>query len=142
MVAPNKSSKNRHPAYACWIAMRARCRKPVGKNSCYTGISYSPRWESFELFWQDMGKSWSRGLTIDRIDSTKGYYKENCRWVDKYVQANNRSNNRKITFNGVTKNVSEWSRYLNINSTTIRQRLDAHGWAIEKTLTTPVGKRG
>ena len=28
-------------------------------------------------------------LTIDRIDSNKGYGPDNCRWVDRYIQARN-----------------------------------------------------
>lgn len=30
------------------------------------------------------------GYELDRVDFTKGYYKENCRWVSEQVQAANR----------------------------------------------------
>lgn len=128
-----------------WGSMKNRCNRPVGKNSCYKGITYDKRWENFDNFYSDFGHGWKPGLTIDRIDSTKNYTKDNCRWVDIYVQANNRSNNRKLTLGGVTQNVAQWSRELGIKNTTIRQRLDAYGWSVEKTLTTPTkltGKRG
>ena len=44
----------------------------------------------------------------------KGYSPENCRFVDIITQANNRSNNRMITFNGKTMTVAQWSRELGL----------------------------
>ena len=140
MSLPNKSSRARHPAYQAWLSLRYRCNNPTGKNSCYKDISYSKTWESFDNFWDDMGDTWKIGLTIDRIDSKKDYSKENCRWADIYTQANNRSNNRPLTLKGKTMLLHEWSNKLGIKSTTITQRIDAYGWAVEKALTTPVGR--
>ena len=56
----------------------------------------------------------SPDLEIDRIDYDKGYSPENCRFVDIITQANNRSNNRMITFNGKTMTVAQWSRELGL----------------------------
>jgi len=135
MPFPVKSTNNRHPAYQAWISLRYRCNNPEGKNSCYKGISYDKSWESFDNFWNDMGESWKPKLTIDRIDSKKDYCKENCRWVDKYVQANNKSNNRKLSLKGLTMNISQWARKTGINRTTIRMRIDEYGWSVEEALT-------
>ena len=35
-------------------------------------------------------------LSIDRIDGTKGYCPDNCRWIPKWMQANNISSNKQI----------------------------------------------
>ena len=70
--------------YDTWVQMLQRCNNP--KNKKYPiyggkGITVDPKWETFEGFWEDMGSTYEDGLTIDRIDSSKGYYKENCRWL-------------------------------------------------------------
>lgn len=58
---------------------------------------------------------YSEGLTIDRIDNLKGYSPDNCRWVDVFVQANNKRNNRYLTINGITDTISNHARRYNIN---------------------------
>lgn len=57
---------------------------------------------------------YSEDLTIDRIDNNKGYSPENCRWVDKYVQANNKRNNRYVKVNGEIGTVAMMSRKYDI----------------------------
>jgi hypothetical protein len=78
------------PTYISWIAMRRRCSDQ--KNASYQwygakGIAVCPEWQnSFEKFLADMGTKPS-GCSIDRLDSSKGYYKENCRWATVLEQA-------------------------------------------------------
>ena len=71
------------PTYKTWRSMKARCDYPtVNGYERYggRGISYDIRWGIFQNFLDDMGER-PEGKTLDRVDSDKHYYKENCRWV-------------------------------------------------------------
>lgn len=81
------------PTYVSWYSMKTRCtNKKASSWDWYggIGINYCERWEKFENFLEDMGER-PEGTSIDRIDPKKGYYKENCRWADPFVQARNQS---------------------------------------------------
>lgn len=78
--------------YQIWAQMRARCNNPKHKMYKYyggRGIKVCDRWnDSFILFLEDMGVRPS-GLTLERIDNDKGYFKENCKWATNYEQSCN-----------------------------------------------------
>ena len=49
------------------------------------------RWLDVQNFFADMGHP-PEGLTLERIDNDKGYYKDNCRWATRrHQQANRRA---------------------------------------------------
>ena len=82
--------------YSIWHSMKLRC-KGIGnehtKKSYYEkGITYCEEWEFFENFKKDMFDTYDDTLELDRIDNTKGYSKENCRWVTKKQNCRNKSN--------------------------------------------------
>ena len=54
--------------------------------------------------------------------------------MTKEVQDNNRRTNRKITYKGETKNLSQWCKEYNINIVTLSDRLN-RGWTLEQALT-------
>lgn len=75
--------------------MKDRCNNPNHSSYEYyggRGISYTPRWNKFKNFLEDMGER-PRGLTIDRIDNNLGYKKDNCHWVTPGAQNRNKPNN-------------------------------------------------
>ena len=54
------------------------------------------------------------GYTLDRIDNNKNYEPGNVRLANSSVQANNRRSNVRVTYNGETKSLKDWSRYFDM----------------------------
>ena len=104
-----------------WVGMRRRCNNPNDKS--YPdyggkGIKVCPEWDSDYLNFKDwaLKNGYIKGLSIDRIDNSKGYEPSNCRWSSDLMQANNKTNNAYVTVNGVTHTASEWAMYYGVGS--------------------------
>ena len=69
----------------CTIEGRAGYKYWGGK-----GITVCERWLVFDNFFADMGHP-PHGTSLDRIDNSKGYSPENCRWADIHTQVHNRA---------------------------------------------------
>ena len=122
--------------YRIWKDMLRRTNNPDRQNYSYyggRGIGVCEEWKnSFELFYDwSVANGYSDSLEIDRKDNDKNYCPENCRWVEKTVNANNRSTSRNITYKGATKTVAEWSRIVGIPYTKLIYRLNA-GWELDR----------
>ena len=114
---PRGESKTR--LYKLWCGMIDRCENPKASsfdNYGKRGISVCDEWHNFGVFreWA-MTNGYADGFTIDRVDNDDGYSPENCRWATWKEQANNRRSNRKIEYNGETKNISEWAEFFGID---------------------------
>lgn len=131
-------------AYYTWQAMKRRCLTNYDKRSEHyksRGITICDEWiDSFERFLSDMGEPPTKAHSLDRIDNSKAYSKGNCRWATAKEQANNKTSNHKITINGETKNLCQWSDIFEINASTIRGRIK-RGWSESDAVLTPVGKK-
>ena len=136
-----KHGKTNSRIYSIWHGMKDRCNNPTSdnyKNYGGRGIGVCEQWlDSFETFMFDMGEPLD-GMTLDRIDNSKGYYKENCRWATKKQQGRNRRTNRLFTINGETKPLIEWCEQFDIKFSTVLRRLDGFGWDINTALTKKV----
>lgn len=98
------------PTYNSWRAMRRRISRPDRSASpVYGKIDIDPAWGDFAVFLQDMGER-PAGMTLDRVDNSKGYSKENCRWATPVQQTRNRTNSVVHTEGGVTLPIAEWAR--------------------------------
>lgn len=87
--------------YLSWESMKRRCSNPAHQNyEHYSKLGFDPSWTYFENFFLDMGVR-PEGTSLDRIDNTKGYCKENCRWATKSVQQHNRDLEHSTEFKGV-----------------------------------------
>lgn len=115
------------------IYAHMRCRCNNIKNKDYK--NYWWRWikclrKTFNEFLDDMYDSylehakefWEKNTTIDRIDNNGNYCKENCRWVTKKEQSNNKRNTIYITYNWETKTLMSRSEYLNISYKKLQHR--------------------
>jgi len=81
------------PLYNAWKTMIGRCHNP--NHSMYSsygecGITVCERWRKFENFYADMGDKPSPAHSIDRKDNSAGYSQENCHWVTRSIQNQNR----------------------------------------------------
>jgi len=126
------------PTYKSWHSMIQRSQGKGGHQSYVDRkIDVCERWMNFQNFVEDMGIRPSN-KTLDRIDNTKGYSKENCRWATRYEQSQNLSHNRNFEINGCTKSLSAWSREYKIDLSTLRKRL-RKGMDILSALTIEAG---
>lgn len=97
-----------------WYSMRKRCLNPNDRAYKWygaKGITIDPRWNKFENFLSDMGER-PEGMTLDRIDSTKGYNAKNCRWTTWHIQQSNRTNNNKTVGVSLHKASGRWRAYI------------------------------
>jgi hypothetical protein len=126
---------SRHPAFAVWASMKARCLRKTHHayhNYGGRGIKVCERWlESFENFWEDMRATYKKGLTLDRADNDGDYCVENCRWATWKEQARNTRHSR----------IPGWALDLaaknGVKPSTLQYRV-SHGLSFKKAATLPV----
>lgn len=141
------STKTR--TYYAWRSMRNRCSNPL--NASWDryggrGVSVCPEWDSsYDTFFADMGEA-PEGKTLDRIDVNGDYCPANCRWATWKEQANNKTTNVQLTYDGLTMTMAQWADYLEINRDTLFRRLRVYKMSLEKVLSKdnlqPVWKHG
>jgi hypothetical protein len=114
------------------------------------GIRICRRWrESVAAFISDIGRRPSPKHMLDREDNDGHYscgkcsecrrhgWPANCRWVTPSESCNNKGNNRRLTIDGVTRTLAEWSAVTGVRRGVIDERL-RRGWSPSEAVFTPV----
>src|SRR5882762_9630632 len=137
-------SRNITRAYMSWCAMHHRCLNPKHKQYHRyggRGIVISERWiDSFETFLNDMGEC-PKGSTLGRRNNDDGYSPTNCQWENIYQQANNRSNNKIIEFDGKSMTMAQWAEQLGMTYGALQSRLNRNKYPLEVALNPQSQKR-
>lgn len=138
-IAKSKFKHGREPkdVYIIWKNMKARCSYVKRSNYRYyggRGIAVCERWaNSFENFINDMGVRPGSNYSIERVDNSKGYSPDNCKWATHQEQAKNKRSSILLNCRGQLKSITEWSVISGIKYNTIYFRIK-NGWGIEKAI--------
>lgn len=106
--------------YRIYCDIRTRCYCPTHKsyhNYGGRGIFVCDEWlgdngaENFIKWARSNG--YADNLSIDRIDNSKGYSPDNCKWATISEQSNNRRTNLRFEYNGETRTIAEWAKLWN-----------------------------
>ena len=144
-----KHGETKTRLYHVWLNMKRRCNDP--RNNRYKdyggkGVKVCDDWDDFAGF-----KKWADDTgydpdarygqcTIDRIDVNGNYEPGNCRWATIREQCNNRTTNHLLTYNGITKNITEWEEYLGVDKGRLDNRI-RKGWSTERAIETPFKRK-
>ena len=133
-----KNIKQKDGAYYNYYNMIQRCYNPKSPAYKYygaKGIDVCNEWkESFDCFKLDMGNKPSKFYTIERIDNSKGYFKDNCRWATRKEQAQNTSLTKYFIFNGEKMTRSDICDLTGIKRKTIDYLTNKYKDDYEKTI--------
>lgn len=139
----NKKHGQRHTRlYKVWCSIKTRCFNKNDKSfQKYgaKGITMCKEWkEDFKSFYNwAMVNGYDKDAeymqcTIDRINNKGNYQPDNCRWVNLITQANNKTSNHLIKYQGEVKTIAEWCRELHLNYDLVQQRITRYKWTPEK----------
>lgn len=101
-------------AYKIWNSVKRRCLDPRSASYAQYGARGITMWDEWAndpaRFVADIGQPPSLNHTLDRIDNSRGYEPGNVRWATPVEQANNKTNNRRVTYRGKSYTISELAR--------------------------------
>lgn len=127
MLGTTKHGLYKTRLYSIWQSMKKRCNNPSDSRfHAYggSGITVCDEWNNDFVSFYDWSieNGYAPNLSIDRIDNSKGYYPENCRWITMDEQAKNKTTNVFIEHNGETKTLKDWCDLYNVRPSSAYQR--------------------
>lgn len=138
---PNlKHGESNTRLFVIWRNMRYRC-DPLKVNEPYydryggRGISVCDEWKEYEKFaaWAK-SHGYNEKLTIERIDNDGGYCPENCKWVDRRVQARNRNTTMYVEYCGERMSLAEACEIAGMPYKQVFARIRYLKWPVDKAL--------
>lgn len=127
-----KHGMSQSDIYNIWCHIKARCYRKSCisyKNYGGRGIKMCNRWKRFDNFYDDMNKTYKKGLTIERVDVNKGYNINNCIWIPFEEQSKNTRRTVYLTCRGKKLSAIEWSKISGTKVSIILAR-KKRGWDI------------
>lgn len=127
--------------YNVWTKMKIRCYNKDSKDYKHyggRGITICDEWLNWDNFknWA-LENGYSDNLTIDRIDNNGNYEPNNCRWATYKTQANNKRNNKMLTYNNKTQTLAQWCEELNLDYHRTKARLNTCNMTVEQAFELP-----
>lgn len=116
---------SRTSTHIIWKTMRARCYNPNASGYAgygARGITVCKEWNSFAAFLADMGER-PPGMSLERIDNSKGYGPDNCKWATNAEQCRNRRSNHQITHAGKTMCRKDWADQLGVTPERLNRQI-------------------
>ena len=126
-----------------WNAMHQRCKNPKNKsfrNYGARGIGVCDRWNDVQAFVEDMGVP-APGLTLERVDNSKGYSKDNCRWATRHEQAKNTRKFRPVVLGGQELGFCAAANALGYDASTIHEHMTTRGITHQEAIDHYVSRR-
>lgn len=124
-----------HSLCQIWYNMKYRCYNP--DNISYPryggrGIKICDRWlENLNNFIEDMGSTYKKGLSLERLDVDGNYELSNCTWATPKEQAINRRSTVFIDYNGEKLCTKDYCDKIGISYRLFHSRIQ-YGWSIER----------
>lgn len=116
--------------YWAWKAMKQRTLNPkcrAYKNYGGRGIGICDEWIKFEPFCEwALESGWHKGLDLDRKDNNGDYSPENCRWVDRRANINNRRRTVVLCVNGEERPLTHWAELIGCDRALITSWVKTH----------------
>lgn len=137
------NGESQTPIGRCYKGMKDRCSPTYSERHIYfdKGIRVCEEWDKDYFAFREwaLENGFKKGLQIDRIDNSKGYQPDNCRFVENLINVNNRDITFYVTYKGNKEAICLLLRRLNKlqHYTAITQRIK-RGWEHDKAIDTPI----